>query len=120
MDRCTSGMFRSAPVRSRRRRRRAAIAVCVVTLFASPTVTQAKGPGDTPASGNASNMGLCSAFLGQLGIRSDVNELLRELGAFLPDGPFDNVGELYRIRAKEKPTAPAAEECLPRDQPPAP
>ena len=29
------------------------------------------------------------------------------------DGPFDNVGELYRIRAKEKPIASAAEECLP-------
>ena len=120
MDSCNSVQFRSAPLTSRRRRRWTAISVCVAALLALPTVTQAKGPGDTPASGNASNMGLCSAFLGQLGSRSDVNELLRELGAFLPDGPFDNVGELYRIRAKEKPTASAAEECLPRDRPPAP
>lgn len=120
MDRCTSGKFLSASVESSRRRRLTAISVCVAALLVSPTVTQAKAPDDTPASGKASNMGLCSAFLGQLGVRSDVNELLRELGPFLPDGPFENVGELYRIRAKEKPTASAAEECLPRDQPPTP
>lgn len=115
-----SMLFR-APGSSGRNRRRAAIAVCVVTLLAAPAVTHAAdGPGDTPASGKASNMGLCSPFLGQLGIRPSVNALVRELGPFLPDGPFANVGELYRIRAKEKPTASAAEECLPRDQPPAP
>jgi hypothetical protein len=69
---------------------------------------------DTPAHGRASNMGLCSPFLGQLGVRPLVNQLVREMGAYLPDGPYENVGELYRVRAKEKPTAPAASECLPR------
>jgi hypothetical protein len=71
-------------------------------------------PGDTPARPAVSNMGLCSAFLGQLGARDDVNHLLKELGPFLPDGPFDNPGELYRIRAGQHPNASAEQECLRR------
>jgi hypothetical protein len=85
-------------------------------VAASTGVATANDPSETPASGRASNMGVCSPFLGQLGVRPMVNQLVRDLGAFLPDGPYANTGELYRIRAKEKPTASAADECLPRDE----
>jgi hypothetical protein len=59
-------------------------------------------------------MGLCSPFLGQLGVRPEVNQLVRELGPVLPDGPFENVGELYRTRAQQHPNASAEVECLAR------
>jgi hypothetical protein len=103
--------------RSRRARSRKLLAgsACAVAMtMVSFTPVAANDPSQTPASGKASNMGVCSPFLGQLGVRPMVNSLVREMGQFLPDGPYANVGELYRIRAKEKPTASAAEECLPR------
>jgi hypothetical protein len=68
-------------------------------------------PGETPARSAVSNMGLCSAYLGQLGVRADVNHLLKQFGPFLPDGPFENPGELYRIRARQHPNASAESEC---------
>ncbi|MEO6651278.1 MAG: hypothetical protein ABIP17_01305 [Ilumatobacteraceae bacterium] len=71
-------------------------------------------PDGGPAVPVVSNMGLCSPFLAKLGFRADVNHLIREIGAFLPDGPFSSPGELYRIRAREHPNAPAAAECLQR------
>lgn len=91
------------------------VAVFGVVLCASAgSVVAGDGPSDTPASGRASNLGVCSPYLGQLGVRPEVNELVRELGPFLPDGPYDSVGELYRLRAKDKPTGTAEEECLAR------
>ncbi len=71
-------------------------------------------PDGGPAQPVVSNMGLCSAFLAQAGVRADVNHLIREFGAFLPDGPYLSPGELYRIRAREHPDASAAEECVQR------
>lgn len=71
-------------------------------------------PDGGPAQDNVSNMGLCSAFLAQIGVRAEVNHLLKEIGPFLPDGPFNSPGELYRIRAHQHPNAPAAAECLAR------
>ena len=105
-----------APDRSRSRRRRLVVAVACLTaaLCASVGPVGATPPEPSPASGHRSNMGLCSPFLGQAGVRPMVNELVRDFGPFLPDGPYDNVGALYRIRAKQKPTASAAEECTPR------
>ena len=86
-----------------------------LTICVSAGTASAEGnPSDTPASGRASNMGICSPFLGQMGVRAEVNELLREFGPFLPDGPYESPGELYRIRAQEKPTGTPAEECLAR------
>jgi hypothetical protein len=96
----------------------AAAALCTVLAFSGTGVVSAgASPSDTPARGQASNMGLCSAYLARLGARSDVNTLIREFGPFLPDGPFDSPGELYRIRAKEHPDASAEEECRQRPQP---
>lgn len=92
-----------------------AMAVAAGGLAVSSGHALAHGdPSDTPASGRASNMGVCSPFLGQLGVRPAVNELVRDLGPFLPDGPYDSAGELYRIRAREKPTGSPEEECLAR------
>lgn len=89
-------------------------AIAIVGGVPAAASAQDSNPGDTPARGVVSNMGLCSSFLGQLGVRSDVNHLLKELGPFLPDGPFNSPGELYRIRASQHPNASAEEECVQR------
>ena len=98
-------------------RRIASVAALAVLCAAAPTgaaSAEPTNPGDTPARPVVSNMGMCSAFLGQLGVRSEVNHLLKEIGPFLPDGPYNSPGELYRIRAREHPDAPAAAECVQR------
>jgi hypothetical protein len=71
-------------------------------------------PDGGPAAPVVSNMGLCSPFLAKIGVRAEVNHLIREIGPFLPDGPYNSPGELYRVRAREHPEAPAAVECLQR------
>lgn len=75
--------------------------------------------------GERSNLGLCSPYLAGLdapvfageslggNARSGVNLLIKALGPMLPDH-LDSPGELYRIRAREHPDAPASQECLPR------
>jgi hypothetical protein len=80
-----------------------------LVLGAGSPALAASDPGDTPAGPVVSNMGLCSAFLGQLGARDLVNQLILT-GAFEVDTP----GELYRIRAREHPGRPAELECLAR------
>lgn len=81
-----------------------------------------------PVPGQPSNMGLCSAFLAKLpapvmqgdalggNARSGVNQLILILGATLPDH-LDKPGDLYKVRARQHPTAPAVEECTPRRAP---
>ncbi len=71
-------------------------------------------PDGGPGSDHVSNLGLCSAYLAQLGVRDDVNHLLKQIGPQLPDGPYNSPGELYRIRAHEHPDASAAQECVQR------
>jgi hypothetical protein len=93
-------------------RRRAVAALVIAGALgagASPAVAAGNDPGDTPAAPVVSNMGLCSAFLGQLGVRDFVNHLIKS-GVFEVDTP----GELYRIRAREHPGRPAEVECLAR------
>ena len=94
--------------------RRSVIAFVAAALAVGPAGTVWADPTDTPAVERVSNMGLCSSFLGQLGARAEVNHLVQEIGPFLPDGPYNNPGELYRIRARQHPNAPAATECLQR------
>jgi len=83
-----------------------------------------------PAPGTQSNLGLCSPFLAGLpaptdpvtgealggNARSGVNLLIIRYGELQPDG-LANPGELYKVRAREHPSAPAEQECLPRRQP---
>lgn len=93
----------------RRRIATALLASVALAATASPVSADGQDPGDTPAGPHVSNMGLCSAFLGQLGVRDFVNHLILS-GAFEVDTP----GELYRIRAREHPGRPAEVECLAR------
>jgi hypothetical protein len=103
-------------VSRRLRRMLAAVAIVALAVPVAVAGTASANPDQTPAHGRARNMGVCSPFLGQLGVRPTINQAIRDFGRFLPDGPYYNVGELYRIRAQEKPTDPADLECLPRDE----
>lgn len=92
---------------------------------AGPAQAAPSAPPGTP-----SNMGLCSPFLAGLpspldpvtgeplggNARSGVNLLIIRYGELQPDA-LSNPGELYKIRAREHPSAPAEQECLPRRQP---
>ena len=94
-------------------------------LLAGPAQAAPRAPEGAP-----SNMGLCSPFLAGLpapvdpvtgellggNARSGVNQLILRYGELQPDAP-SNPGELYKIRAREHPSAPAEQECLPRRQP---
>ena len=94
-------------------------------LLAGPAQAAPEAPPGTP-----SNMGLCSPFLAGLpspvdpvtgeflggNARSGVNQLIIRYGELQPDA-LSNPGELYRVRAREHPVAPAEQECLPRRQP---
>ena len=59
-------------------------------------------------------MGICSAFLGGMQVRDDVNLLIREYGGFLG---IDSPGELYRVRAQQAESKAPAQECLQRQLP---
>jgi hypothetical protein len=48
--------------------------------------------------------------------RSGVNQLIIRYGQLQPD-ELSNPGELYKLRAREHPSAPAEQECLPRRSP---
>ncbi len=94
-------------------------------LLAGPAQAAPEAPAGTP-----SNMGLCSPFLAGLpapvdpvtgevlggNARSGVNQLIVRYGELQPDA-LSNPGELYKVRAREHPLAPAEQECLPRRQP---
>ena len=83
-----------------------------------------------PAPGTPSNMGLCSPYLAGLpspvdpvtgeslggNARSGVNQLIIRYGELQPDA-LSNPGELYNVRNRQHPSAPAEQECLPRRQP---
>ena len=95
-------------------RRMMRVGLCCVAITVLPAGIVHADPDGGPAVPVVSNMGLCSPFLAKAGVRADVNHLIREIGPFLPDGPYNSPGELYRIRAREHPNAPAAAECLQR------
>ena len=92
---------------------------------AGPAQAAAEAPPGAP-----SNMGLCSPFLAGLpspvdpitgetlggNARSGINQLITRYGELQPDA-LSNPGELYKVRAREHPMAPAEQECLPRRQP---
>jgi hypothetical protein len=96
------------------RRRHVIACLAIGVLIGAPAGSVFADPNDTPALEHVSNMGLCSAFLAQIGVRAEVNHLLKEIGPVLPDGPYNSPGELYRIRAQQHPNASAAQECVQR------
>lgn len=82
-----------------------------------------------PAAGDAattvwlhggSNLGECSAYLGQLdvpnggNVRADVNHTIKEYGAFLG---IASPGALYSVRSQQSVNLAPAAECLPRQLP---
>lgn len=103
-------------------------AVAVVLTGTLLTAGQAHAE---PAPGIRSNMGLCSSYLAGLpapvfppagtdplggNARSGINLILKDYGHLLDDRP-GSPGELYRVRARQHPTAPAEVECQQRRQP---
>lgn len=70
------------------------------------------GPAAAAPPSTASNMGVCSSYLGHLQVRDDVNHLIREVGEVLGLG---SPGELYRVRAHQHVNGTPEQECLKRD-----
>lgn len=91
-------------------------------LFAAGAVAVALGASPIPAFAHAdpsttvwqaggSNMGECSAYLGGMQVRDDVNQIIRQHGDVLG---IQNPGELFRVRAQQPVSLPPAQECLQR------
>jgi hypothetical protein len=80
-------------------------------LVAGPVAAAENDAPDRVWEVGGSNMGLCSAYLGQLGVRQDVNHLIKEFGPMLG---ISSPGELYSVRAQQPTSLPPAEECLRR------
>ena len=85
-----------------------------LTVTASPAFGAANppDPGTTVYEAGGSNLGECSAFLGTLGVRDDVNQIIRLHGDELG---IDNPGQIYHVRARQENNLPPAQECLPRN-----
>ena len=87
------------------------VACCLGTSAVVAGSASADSPNAAPQRAldvGASNMGFCSAFLGQLQVRDDVNRIIVEN---FPVSP----GSLFRERAKQEANAPTpAQECLQR------
>ena len=93
----------------------AVVATVLVVSLALPATARNDDPGGRPWEAGASNMGLCSAYLGQTdGIfepnaRAEVNHLLKEFGF-----GYKNNGELYSVRAQQKENQHPTLECVRR------
>ncbi len=91
--------------------------VGIVTLVAGALVAseQAAGaaadPSQTAADAGASNMGVCSSFIGRLQVRDDVNLVIIERGDALG---LSSPGELYRVRAQMSVELAPKDECVKR------
>ena len=84
----------------------------LVSMLAVPAVQAAENDApDRVWEVGGSNMGLCSAYLGQLGVRQDVNHLIKEFGGQLG---IASPGELYSVRARQATSLAPAQECLRR------
>jgi hypothetical protein len=55
-------------------------------------------------------MGECSAYLGTMGVRDDVNRLI--LAGAIPG--VENPGQVYSVRAQQEESKPPEQECLRR------
>ncbi len=82
----------------------------VLAAAALPVAPALAEPGTTPYEAEASNMGICSSYLGSMQVRDDVNRAIRQ-GA-IPG--LRSPGELFRVRAQQSASLPPAQECLRR------
>lgn len=94
------------------------VACLVVSAFGLSVATvAAQSPHDPAATvweAGGSNMGECSAFLGTMQKRDDVNAIILEYGDVLG---ISSPGELYHVRAQQQVSLPPIQECLPRQLP---
>lgn len=77
----------------------------VITLAAA---SAAFGAVTTASAEPHSNMGLCSAYLGHLQVRDDVNRIIVQNGDLFG---IRSPGELYRVRAQQRDLGTAEQEC---------
>lgn len=95
------------------------VAAAFSVALAPPAAAAGPAAGYRPWEAGASNMGMCSAYLGQLpghvgpNARSDVNHLIKALGPVLG---LSSPGDLYRVRAKQHVNEAPELECLRRSQ----
>ena len=80
---------------------------------ATPAFAQSD-PGTRVWEVGGSNMGECSAYLGGMGVRDDVNRIIRQFGDVLH---IDNPGQIFHVRAQQAVSLPPAQECLKRTLP---
>ena len=87
----------------------ALFAVAAGPAFGAPNPPPAD-PGTTVYEAGGSNMGECSAYLGDRQVRDDVNRLIKD-GA-IPG--VENPGQVYSVRAQQEESKPPEQECLRR------
>ena len=85
----------------------------LLALSAAPAFGASASPPDpatTVWEAGGSNMGECSAYLGTMGVRDDVNRLI--LAGAIPG--VENPGQVYSVRAQQEESKPPEQECLRR------
>ena len=92
----------------------AVVCSALLAVAASPAFGAADSPdpATTVYEAGGSNLGECSAFLGTLQLRDDVNRIIRLNGDQLG---IDNPGQIYHVRAQQEVNLPPAQECLQRN-----
>ncbi len=88
----------------------ALLAVAAGPAFGAPGGAQPADPATTVWEAGGSNMGECSAYLGTLQVRDDVNRLI--LAGAIPG--VENPGQVYSVRAQQEESKPPQQECLRR------
>lgn len=85
--------------------------VALAALGGAAPASAATDPGTQVWSVGGSNMGECSAYLGRMQVRDDVNGIIRQYGDVLN---IDNPGQIFHVRAQQPESLPPAQECLQR------
>ena len=84
----------------------------LLAVTAGPAFGAAGGtdPATTVWEAGGSNMGECSAYLGERRVRDDVNRLIKD--GDIPG--VENPGQVYSVRAQQEESKPPEQECLRR------
>jgi hypothetical protein len=88
----------------------ALLALSAAPAFGAPA--SPPDPATTVYEAGGGNLGECSAFLGTLQLRDDVNRIIRLHGDQLG---IENPGQIYHVRAQQEVNLPPAQECLQRN-----
>ncbi len=87
------------------------LAASATVIAGSSQAVAAADPGTRVWQAGGSNMGECSAFLGGLQVRDDVNQIIRQHGNVLG---IASPGALFHLRAQQPESLPPQQECLQR------